>query len=316
MASLPPNEGLASALVDVRGATPPMRARRGSGSRSPGGLAWGLLVPALVIVGGVSIFPIGNAIYLSLHETSYMNVGEFSGLAHYREIFGSPRGWAAIGRSFLYVSTSLVIVIPLGIALAHLLNQPVPGRRVFRVLILLPWVISQTVAALIWQWLVNPDFGPLGFDDVLGNRIDILSHPVSAMMLLIVVNVWISYPLATILTLAALQSVPLELREAAEVDGAAPFRRLLQITLPLIKPTLTVIAIMLTLLYFNMVTLVYTLTGGGPLDGTAVLSHNAFQQSFEFFDLGVGSAYSVVLFAFNVVFGIAYVRLLRGETSE
>ncbi len=275
--------------------------------------AWGLLVPSLLIVGLVSIFPIGNAFYLSLHQTNYMDVGEFAGLANYGQVFGNARAWKVIGQTLVYMMVSLCLVLPLGLGLAHLLNRPVAGRRVFRVMILMPWVISQTVAALTWKWLVNADFGPLGLDNIFGMRVDVLGGVGTAMALLIIVNVWLSYPFATILCLAALQSVPGELHEAASVDGAGAFRRFISVTLPLIKPTIMVVAIMLTLLYFNMVTLVLTLTGGGPHEGTTVIALDAFRQSFEFFHIGLGSAYSVVLFIFNVIFGTAYIRLLRGD---
>lgn len=295
--------------------TRPGRRGQGVGDRSPVGLSWGLVLPSIAIVAVVSIFPIVYAINLSLHDTTYMQVGEFNDFAHFLRIFTTPEGLGQIGRSFIYVIGSLLIAVPLSLGLANLLNQQVHGRRIFRVLILLPWVVSQTVAALLWKWLVNPDYGPLGLGDLPFGRVDFLADPVLAMVLLIVVNVWISYPLATILCLAALQTIPEELREAAEVDGAGPFRRFMQVTLPLMKPTLFVVAIQLTLLYFNMVTLVYTLTGGGPLDGTNLLSLAAFKQSFEFFNLGLGAAYSVVLFAFNILFGAAYIRLLRSDRS-
>jgi multiple sugar transport system permease protein len=296
-------------------APPPRRRTRRRSVNSPGGLAWGLILPSILIVAVVSIFPIVYAINLSLHSTTYMQIGDFAGFDNFLPIFTTPDGLGQIGRSLIYVLGSLVIAVPLSLGLANLLNQPVRFRAVFRVLILLPWVVSQTVAALLWKWLTNPDYGPLGLGSIGGHRLDFLADPVLAMLLLIVVNVWISYPLATILCLAALQTVPEELREAAEMDGAGPFRRFMQVTLPLMKPTLFVVAIQLTLLYFNMVTLVYTLTGGGPLDGTNVLSLAAFKQSFEFFNLGLGAAYSVVLFVFNVIFGAAYIRLLRSETK-
>lgn len=299
------------------GAPTPRRKRgRGVGDRSPVGLSWGLILPSIVIVAIVSIFPIAYAINLSLHETTYLEVGDFIGFEHFLRIFATPEGLAEIGRSLVYVVGSLVIAIPLSLGLANLLNQQVRFRPVFRVLILMPWVVSQTVAALLWKWLVNPDYGPLGLGDLASGRLDFLANPVLAMILLIVVNVWISYPLATILCLASLQTIPEELREAAEMDGAGPFRRFMQVTLPLMKPTLFVVAIQLTLLYFNMVTLVYTLTGGGPLNGTTLLSLSAFKQSFEFFNLGLGAAYSVVLFAFNILFGAAYIRLLRSERND
>lgn len=295
----------------------PGRNRNGGvGDRSPLGLSWGLILPSIAIVAIVSVFPIAYAVNLSLHETSYMQVGDFVGLAHFGQIFGSAEGQAQIGRSLLYVIASLVIAVPLSLGLASLLNQPVRFRRVFRILILMPWVISQTVAALLWKWLVNPDYGALGLGDMPWGRLDFLADPTLAMALLVMVNVWISYPLATILCLAALQTIPQELREAASVDGAGPFRRFTSITLPLLKPTLFVVAIQLTLLYFNMVTLVYTLTGGGPLDGTNLLSLAAFKQSFEFFNLGLGAAYSVVLFGFNILFGAAYIQLLRSDPND
>lgn len=288
----------------------------GVGDRSPVGLAWGLILPSILVVAVVSIFPIAYALNLSVHETRYMEIGEFIGLSHFVDIFTSPEGLGEVGRSLVYVIGSLVIAVPLSLALASLLNQPVKFRRVFRVLILMPWVISQTVAALLWKWLVNPDYGPLGLGSIPGiGRLDFLANPTLAMLLLIVVNVWISYPLATILCLASLQTIPEELREAAEVDGAGPFQRFMKVTLPLMKPTLFVVVIQLTLLYFNMVTLVYTLTGGGPLNGTKLLSLAAFQQSFEFFNLGLGAAYSVVLFVFNIIFGAAYIRLIRSERN-
>ncbi|BDI22095.1 carbohydrate ABC transporter permease [Herbiconiux sp. L3-i23] len=295
--------------------TPSSARRRKAAANAPAGLAWGLILPSIVVVAIVSIFPIAYAINLSLHETSYMQVGEFIGFENFLPIFTTGEGLGQIGLSLVYVIGSLLLAVPLSLGLANLLNQQVAFRRVFRVLILLPWVVSQTVAALLWKWLVNPDYGPLGLGELGGNRVDFLADPVLAMVLLIVVNVWISYPLATILCLASLQTIPEELKEAAEVDGAGPFRRFMQVTLPLMKPTLFVVAIQLTLLYFNMVTLVYTLTGGGPLGGTNLLSLGAFKESFEFFNLGLGAAYSVVLFAFNVIFGAAYIRLLRSDKS-
>lgn len=293
----------------------PRRRTSGAGDRSPVGLSWGLILPSIVIVAIVSVFPIAYAINLSLHETNYMQVGDFVGLQHFLKIFGTAEGQAQIARSLIYVVGSMILAVPLSLGLASLLNQEVRFRRIFRILILLPWVISQTVAALLWKWLVNPDYGALGLGSLPWGRLDFLADPVLAMVLLIIVNVWVSYPLATILCLAALQTIPQELREAAEVDGAGPFRRFTQITLPLLKPTLFVVSIQLTLLYFNMVTLVYTLTGGGPLDGTNLLSLAAFKQSFEFFNLGLGAAYSVVLFLFNIIFGAAYIQLLRSESN-
>lgn len=268
-----------------------------------------LFAPALLIVTVISIIPIGYAVWLSVHVTRSLRTVGFNGLGHYATVFGGE-GVADIVRTLVYVLGSLAVTMPLGVGLAVLLNKPVRYLRVFRVVILLPWVVSQTIAALVWKWLLNPDYGPM--HSLLGGH-DPLASPWSSMAALIVVNVWISYPLATILSLAALQTVPHEVLEAAQVDGCTPIQAFWRIVLPTIKPTLTILLIMLTLLFFNMVTLVYTLTGGGPFSGTQVLSLQAFLQSFQFFKIGLGAAYSVVLFLFNIVFGIAYVRVLRSS---
>lgn len=286
----------------------PDRRRRGRSFVSHKSLSIGLSAPVLVLVVVVTVIPIGYAAWLSLHHTDYIRLGEFVGLQNYREVLGTPVARADIVRTLVYVIGSLAVAVPLGFALASMLNLRFRFRAAFRVIIFLPWVVSQTVAAVLWKWVLNPDYGPLPFGDF-----DPLAHSGQAMAALIVANVWISYPLAAMLFLAALQTVPDELMEAAEMDGAGRLRRLFSVTLPTINSTVVIVVIMLTLFYFNMVTLVYTLTAGGPHTATQLLSLQAFRESFQYFHLGLGAAFSIVLFAFNIVFGAAYVRVLRVE---
>ncbi|WP_162606361.1 carbohydrate ABC transporter permease [Jiangella asiatica] len=287
-------------------ASRPAAQRRWRSSSAP--LSIGLTAPVLVLVALVSVVPIVYATRLSLFETQFMNIGEFIGLDNFRQALGTSAARADILRTLVYVSVSLVVAVPLGLALALMLNLPFRFRAAFRAVIFLPWVVSQTVAALLWKWLLNPDYGPLP----LGS-FDPFADSVMAMGALILANVWISYPLAAMLFLAALQTVPGELLEAAEVDGAGKLRRLVSVILPTIKSTVLIVTIMLTLFFFNMVTLVYTLTAGGPHSATQTLSLQAFRESFQFFHLGLGAAYSIVLFGFNILFGAAYVRVLRSE---
>jgi ABC-type sugar transport system permease subunit len=275
-----------------------------------------LIAPAVIVVAAVSFVPIGDAVYLSLRNGMYASSGSYIGLGNFSQILTSSAGLSEIGHTAVYVIVSLVVALPLSVGLALLLNRPIPGLSIFRTLILLPWVISQTVAGLLWQWLLNPQYSPLHLEAFGRSGLDPLSNPTLAMVSLIVVNVWLSYPLATILSLAALQTVPETLLEAAAMDGAGPVKRFARVTLPLMRPTLTVAAILLTLLYFNMVSLVLVLTNGGPLGGTMVLSLAAYQQSFVFFKLGLGAAYSILLFVFNIIFGSAYIRTMRSEMSK
>jgi ABC-type sugar transport system permease subunit len=273
------------------------------------------LLPALIFVTIVSFYPIVYAFRLSLYNTQFLNFVDFAGLDNYWAILGSSTGWSNIFHSLTYVFGSLVIVIPYSLLLAVLLNRPLRYKRVFRVIIVMPWVVSQTIAALLWKWSLNSNYGPIidFFAQLGGPRIDLLSYTSTAMASLIFVNVWLSYPYAVVIFLAALQTVSKEIYEAAAVDGASAWTVFRKITLPLIQPSLLVVMIILTLLYFNMVTLILTFTGGGPFSGTEVLSLRAFKEAFEFWRIGLGAAFSVVIFLFNVVFSLWYIRLLRTD---
>lgn len=277
--------------------------------------AYAFMLPAVLLIAAVSIYPIIYAVYISLFRTRYLERVAFIGLNNYRRLLADPAAWHNLFLSLVYVFGSLAVVLPLGLGVAILLNQPVRFRSGFRTAIILPWVVSQTIIALLWGWLLNPDFGPAIYMlQILGlAKISLLSDPHFALATLIGVNVWGSYPIAAILLLAALQTIPTELMDAARVDGVSAWQNFAHITLPLIRPTLLVATILLSLLYFNMVTLVFILTGGGPLAATEVLSLRAFNEAFQFWRVGYSASLGIVIFAFNVVFSLLYIRLLRQE---
>ncbi len=271
------------------------------------------IAPAIVIVFLVSIYPVFDAAVLSLHRTAYAQKVAFVGLDNFVALFSARGFWNSAVNALIFTTGSLVLVVPLSLGLALLLDRNVPFRSVTRTVVVLPWVMSQTVVALLWAWLLNGDFGPLTFlaEQMLGHRPAFLSDPTSAMASLVVVNVWASYPQATLLLLAAVQTIPQELYESAEVDGAGWRARLVHITLPMIKPTFLVVLIQLTLLYFNMVTLIYTLTGGGPLGGTETLAVGVMKTSFEDWNLGRGAALGLIITAVNLLISLVYVKTLR-----
>jgi len=271
------------------------------------------IAPAIVAVFLVSIYPIFDAAVLSLFQTRYAEKLRFVGVANYLALWNDASIWASAGKSLVYTGASLALVLPLSLGLAMLLNSAIPLRSTARTIIVLPWVVSQTVVALLWAWLLNADFGPIAYaaQSLTGSRPALLASPIGAMAALIVVNVWASYPQATLLLLAAIQTVPGELHEAAHIDGASAWKRFRFVTLPLIKPTLQVVLIQLTLLYFNMVTLIFTLTGGGPLAATDTLALRVLKISFEDWNLGRGAALGLVITAINFAMSALYVRALR-----
>ncbi len=277
------------------------------------GLALLFIGPAIVLVALVSLYPIVDAISLSLYATRYAEKVRFVGFANYVELARDPAVWLATRNSLVYTLGSLLITVPVSLGIALLLNQPSRMQGALRTIAILPWVISQTITALLWGWLLNADFGPLTYalQQLTGERVAVLAAPGLAMAALIAINVWSSYPQATLLLLAALQTVPKELHEAARIDGAGPFTAFRNVTLPLIKPTLLVVVIQLTLLYFNMVTLIYVFTGGGPLASTETLALRVLKTSFEDWNIGKGAALGLVITVINLVFSLFYMRTLR-----
>lgn len=274
-----------------------------------------LLLPALAVAALVVFYPIVFAVDLSLHETSFLTKGAFIGLQHYATFFGSAGGWQVLKNSLVLVLGSTALAIPIGLGLALLLHMKIRLKAAFRMILVLPWVISQVITALLWKWILNVQFGLTRLlTDALGLLpVDFVGEFETAMPTLILVNVWRTFPFAMLLLLAALQTVPRELHEAAEIDGAGAWARFRHVTLPLIKSTLLVVAIMLGLSYFNHLDLPLILTGGGPLGETRILALAAYEEAFVLNKMGYGSAIAMVVFTVNILLSLAYLRLLRTE---
>ncbi|MCI6867901.1 MAG: sugar ABC transporter permease [Lachnospiraceae bacterium] len=280
-------------------------------------MGFAFLAPALIVIFCFTIIPIFSAIYTSFHATTYAQVGEFVGLKNYIEVLGKSTGWKNILNSIEYVLMSLVIAIPLGVGIGSLLNRKIKGIAVLRTLIIIPWILSQTVTALLWKWLLNGNYGLVTYwvYALTGKKIDLFSNVITAKLLVVVANVWNSLPIIIILTLAALQTISPELVEAAKVDGASRKTVYTKITLPLIRPTLGTAVVMQSIEYFNMVTLIYVLTSGGPFNQTQTLSLAAYQNGFDYWHMDIAAAYSIIIFLLNIVFSLFYVRILRGNDN-
>jgi multiple sugar transport system permease protein len=284
----------------------------------PDKLGYLLSVPAVTLVLLVSLVPIVLAFRTSLYDTRYMELREFVGFANYWRILLDPSIRANVANSLVFVLGSLALAIPMGVFLAVLLDRPIAFRTAYRVILIAPWVISQTIVALLWVWLLNGRYGPmLAVLESLGfGRVDLLADVSTAMPAVIAANVWQSYPFALVLVLAALQTVPSELYEAVAVDGGSVFAKFRYVTFPYLRPTLLVITIMLSLHYFNMVTLVLTMTAGGPFNATEVVSLRAFKEGFQSWHIGIASALGVLVFVANVILSLAYIRILRRGAFE
>jgi ABC-type sugar transport system permease subunit len=275
------------------------------------------LLPALVLVVAVSFWPLGYALVQSLYRSNYLDLGTFTGISNFQRFLLSEAGQARTWNSFILVAGTLAIAMPLGFGLAILLNLPLRGRNIIRTLLIVPWLVSNTVAALLWAWMLNAQFGPVA--DTLA-RIgvampNLLTSQTWAMPALIVCNAWGSFPLVMVFTLSALQTIPKEIYEASRMDGARRWQRFVNITFPLVRNTTLVTLVLTTLHCFNGVTIVLIMTGGGPLEATDVMALRVFEEGFKFHRMGIASAGAVIIFAINVLFTVAYMRVLKNEHS-
>jgi multiple sugar transport system permease protein len=281
-------------------------------------LPYFLLLPALVLALSISFYPAYNAIDLSLHTTSYFEKKNFVGFANYVRLVSDPIFIKSMITTLKFAIGSVVLIIPFGLFFALLLAQPIRFGAFFRTVLVLPWALSQTVTAMLWMWILNPTYGPgkyvleqAGLPGVL-----FLSDPNWTVWILTWVNAWMSYPLPMVLFLAALQTVPKELYDAAEIDGCSAWRKIWHVSLPWIKGTLQTTLIVVTLQVINMVTLIYVMTGGGPMGTTQTLSLLVFQNGFFNFKLANAACVGMIIFAINIIFSMSYVRVLRQSQSE
>ncbi len=276
-----------------------------------------LIAPAFLLIAAVSFSPLGYAILQSLYRSQYMDLGEFVGLANYHRFLFTDAGVNRAINSLVFVLGTLALAMPLGFGLALVLNRRVPFQGFFRTVLILPWLVSNTVAALLWAWILNVQFGPVAhlfssFGVAMANP---LSSQTGAMPAIIVANVWGSFPLVMVFVLAALQTVPQDLYEAARIDGAGGWQRFWHVTFPLVRNTTLVTLVLTTLHTFNGVTIVLIMTGGGPVGTTDVMAFRVFEEGFKFFRMGFASAGAMIIFTLNIAFTIAYMRVLRGQEN-
>lgn len=273
------------------------------------------LAPALILIFCFTIIPIIEAVYTSFHSTRYAVVGDFVGFDNYISVMTENDGWKNIINSIQYVVLSLLLALPIGVAIGSLLNRKIKGIAILRTLIVIPWILSQTVTALLWGWLLNGNYGLITYWVYLltGQKIDLFSSAILAKILVVIVNVWNTVPVIIILTIAALQTISPDLIEAAKVDGASRRTIYFKITLPMIKPTMATALVMQSIEYFNMVTLIYVLTAGGPFKATQTLSLAAYQNGFDYWHMDIAAAYSIIIFVLNIIFSLCYVRILKAK---
>src|SRR4051794_7864320 len=276
-----------------------------------------MVSPSLLLIAVVAAYPIGYAIWLSLHEYSVRVAGlsRWSGLKNYSTALSDPKFWDAVKTTFIFTGASVVLETLLGLAMAMAMHSAFRGQGVLRTIVLIPWAILTVVTAITWQTIFEPTLGPV--NTVLkslglpGGDIVWLGQTPEAMMVLIFADVWKTAPFMALLILAGLQVIPDDVYDAAKVDGATAWQRFVRITLPLLKPAILVALIFRTLDALRIFDLPFVLTKGA--NGTSTLSLIAYQELQSNQIIGLGSALSVLTFVIVMSVSLLYIRFVGGN---
>lgn len=279
------------------------------------------LLPVVILLGAIIFYPLTRAIGMAFQYYVLTDLpnAKFIGLGNFERAFSDKLFLDALGRSVYWVAGNIVLQLGLGLTFASILNQEFPLRGVIRSIILIPWVTPSAVTAIMWRFMLDGQSGLI--NDVLvklhiiDKFVPFLSRPETAMPSVIVANVWFGVPFFAVMLLAALQAIPQEMYEAAEVDGAATWHRFRYITLPLLMPTILVVTLLRTIWLSQYVEIIYLITGGGPAWHTTTLPVYSFIAMRADLDMGYASASSICLSAFLLILMIAYLRALQRQEN-
>jgi len=279
-------------------------------------VGWVLVLPALFLILAVALQPIVSTLFFSLFELQrgVGAVGTFTGLGNYVNLLSDPVFWQTIGRTVYFAVVSVGIELVLGLAVAQLIHAHPPGWRFLRTSLIIPWAVPTIVNGTMWRWIYNADYGALnGLLTQLGiihRYIPWLTMPNVAMNLVIMADVWHSVPFIALILQAALATLPIDLDEAAEVDGATALQRFLLIRLPLLRPAILVALIIRTVEAFRAFDIIYVITNGGPAFGTVTISFLTYLETFSYGHVGRGAALSFLISLFTMVTAFLYIRFL------
>ena len=276
---------------------------------------WLMLIPALLILSLVFIYPIVRAFWLSWFAENLGTQLEpvFTGWGNYQRMLGDGRFWQSLSNTTVFTVVSVGLELVLGLVVALVLNKSFFGRGAVRTIAIIPWALPTAVMGLAWAWIFNDQYGVV--NDILrrlgliDTGINWLGTPALAMIALIIADVWKTTPFIGIILLAGLQSISEDLYEAHRMDGASPWQSFYQITLPLLMPQILIALLFRFAQSFGVFDLVQVMTGGGPAGSTETVSIYIYSTVMRYLDFGYGAALVVVTFLL-LVLAVAIISLL------
>lgn len=275
-----------------------------------------LVVPSLLMLTITIIIPLYKVISMSFFKYSLMDMGNtnWNGFANYQKLFSDPEFFRSFGRTLKYVALAVGIQFLLGLAIALLLNMNFKGRNLLRGLIFLPWTLPTLVVAVIGMWIMQPQFGVLNYIlrnlGMISANVNWLGSTKTALGSVIAMAVWRQLPFMMVMLLAGLQTVPEDLKDAAQIDGANAVQTFGNVTFPCIKSIVKTVTLTAIIGNFQMFTLFYNMTAGGPVRATTTLTVYTYETAFMSYDLGKGAAIGVIWMIFLLTFAVLYNRYI------
>lgn len=294
--------------------------RVSQGERSEQVAGYLTIMPALLLIMGLTLYPVIYSIWLSLLEKhSFFPQERFIGLENYIYLWSDPEFWSSFWLGLVYSFWTIFFQIILGVAAALILNEAFIGRNLIRGIVLFPYMIPTIVAVILWKWLLNDMYGVVNYWLV---ALGIVQEPISwlgadhIMFSVVVMSIWQFFPFVLLTILARLQTIPEKLYEAAKVDGASAFRRFIHITIPQIRGILFVVILLRSIWMFTKFDTVWLMgEGAGAGRFIRTLPVYAYMRTMTYYQAGLGAALAVIMFLLLVICTIVYFRMFREEAD-
>lgn len=281
--------------------------------------AYLFLAPGLIHFAIFTVFAVSFAFYISFHRWNIIQPDKpFVGLENYIRLFQDPRFIRAVTNTLTFM-IGVPLNLAAGLSVALLLNTKVRGQAIYRTLFYIPVVTPLVVSSIIWKWVYQGDYGLLNYYllklGIIDHKIVWLADPDLALPALIIMGIWGGTGGTMVIYLAGLQSIPEEMYDAAKVDGANAWQRLLYVTIPLLRPTTFFLFITGVIGTFQIFTEVYIMTNGGPLNRTTTIGYYLYTKAFRELDMGYVTSMAFVLFAMIFVFTVIQWKYTRGDVE-
>ena len=282
-----------------------------------------LMIPAIIFVGTLIFLPVVQSVGMSFTEytlTRAQGAPQWNSFGNYTYLAESGDLWNSLSVTGIFVLGVVAALVIASIIVAVALNQDLPGRRLLRSVALLPWVTPTVIGALLWMWILQPQYGVLNY--VL-SALGLVEEPISwlanvdwALPSVMAAAFWRQFPFMFVVVLAGLQGIPRDMYESAMIDGASFLRRFFSITLPLLRNVIRVVILMSVIMNFRQFPLVWTMTGGGPIDRTMTLAVLSYRQSFVNLNFGRGAAVATIWLLIVLLFSILFTKFFRAREYE